>query len=167
MKISSEGKPNIEKNKMGRPTKYKEEYCDYIIAYFEEHLVNLKEKKEIPFLSKFARHIKVTTMSLLEWSDKYPDFSCALKEAKKIQKECLITGGLNGTFNPTAFIFTAKNIAGMRDVQEIDNTHKGKIEHEHKSDEYFDKFKKLEEEFDKKFDKILNKAVDKKYPPKN
>jgi hypothetical protein len=127
-----------EKRKEGRPTKYKKEYCDEIITFFDrelyhKELIEVKVKgggtkeefREVPndiaFFSEFARKIGVTTSSLDRWVHKYPEFRDAYKKAQQIQKEFLIKNGLAGRYNPTFAIFTAKNITDMRDKQEVDH----------------------------------------------
>ena len=120
----------------GRPTKYKPEYCKAILDFFDTELYDTTietyyykngESKEtekrvakpLPFLSAFARSINVCRDTIREWRDQHPEFSVAYKTAKEMQKEMLINCGLLGLYNATAYIFTAKNIAGMRDKQEL------------------------------------------------
>jgi len=120
------------KKSRGQPTKYKPEYCKEIIEFFDIEHFNIitetttykngnKTEREVrvpaqlPFFSAFAREIEVTTETLNQWTKKYPDFSDAYKRAKELQKEMLINNGLMGLYNASSYIFTAKNIAGMRD----------------------------------------------------
>ncbi|MFA5299123.1 MAG: hypothetical protein WC389_13025 [Lutibacter sp.] len=106
----------------GRPTKYKPEYCDIIVSYF----IAEAEEDKLPFLSKFAREIAgVCCDTAIEWTKEYPEFSESYKKAKDIQKEYLISHALDGKINPTAFIFTAKNITDMRDRQETEHKFEG------------------------------------------
>ena len=72
------------------------------------------------FFSGFARenHLHIDTLN--EWTRVYPEFSDAYKMAKELQKEHLITCGLLGLYQPAAYIFTAKNIAGMVDKLGLD-----------------------------------------------
>jgi hypothetical protein len=95
-----ETKPNI-----GRPTKYKEEYCELLIAHMA---------KGYSFES-FASTINVNRDSLYEWTHKHEDFS----DAKKVGKDKSLftleqigmagmTGKLKG-FNVAAWIYTLKN----------------------------------------------------------
>lgn len=113
-----------KKHAGGRPTKYKPEYCQGIIAYFDikpyknETGKGKKVANDLRFLSQFARSVGVCHETLHEWCKIYPEFSAAYKKAKDMQREHLITCGLLGFYNPAAFIFTAKNIAGMRDKTE-------------------------------------------------
>ena len=96
-----------EKNKGGRPTKYKPEFIEGIVEYFER----LAKEDKLPFLSKYAREeMEVCEDTAIEWTKVHPEFSEAYKKAKDIQKEVLIMKGLEGKWNSTAFIFTAKNI---------------------------------------------------------
>lgn len=129
-------KPKKKKNKGGRPTKYKEKYCEEIVEFFsvppyEDKVTESYNKmgreiktyhrgaNDIPFLSGFARKIGVCHDTILEWAEKHEGFSVALKKAKELQEEFLITNGLLGLYNSTFAIFTAKNITDMRDQQNI------------------------------------------------
>lgn len=129
--------------KLGRPTKYKPEYCDEIIAFFDvprsEQRVksvttgkNDYEKTDyetvpnpLPTLAKFARSIKVSRDTVNQWVKDHPEFSDAHNVAKDIQKDFLVDNGLEGLYPPASFIFTAKNITDMRDKTELDHTSKG------------------------------------------
>lgn len=123
---------------MARKTTYKPEYCEQVIEYFkraEPFTIRLKtaltkDGREIeveekvanppPFLSKFARdYCGVTRKCLWDWSQKYPDFADALEMCKEIVEEYLIQNGLNGLYNPSMCIFTAKNVIGWRDRQDL------------------------------------------------
>ncbi|SRR5579883_1208933 len=135
-------------NKGGRPTKYKPEYAAAIIKWFSvpKHTQFLKKEvtiestgrheceyqlvaADLPTFEGFARDIAVNGDTIVEWSKaenengelKYPEFSAAYKVAKDLQREFLIDNGLKGLYPPAAFIFTAKNITDMRDVQETKN----------------------------------------------
>ncbi len=104
--------------KTGRPTAYKPEYADLLLAYFEKNA----RAMTLPHLSKWARTVAgVCHDTAIEWTKVHPEFSEAYKKAKDIQKEVLIEGALTGKFQQTFAIFTAKNITDMRDVQETKN----------------------------------------------
>lgn len=114
LKTSFEGLPE-QPAKMGRPTKYRDDFPALIIQHFTEEIANGR----LPFLSKFARlQAMVCEDTAIEWCKEHPDFSEAYKIAKNMQKEFLIQGGLEGKLNSSSWIFTAKNIAGMRDQTE-------------------------------------------------
>jgi len=98
--------------KKGAPTKYTEEHCQHIIQFF-------KDSNGLPFFSAYAREIDVDADTLHEWKKVHPDFSEAYKECKAIQKEHLVNKALQGEYNPSFSIFTAKNIIGWRDQKDI------------------------------------------------
>ena len=100
---------------VGRPTKYDNKFPDLLIEYFTEEI----KHDRLPFLSKFARlKAKVCEDTAIEWTKEHPEFSEAYKMAKDMQKEFLIQGGISGKLNASSWIFTAKNITGMRDQTE-------------------------------------------------
>jgi hypothetical protein len=116
----------------GRPSKYKEEYCQALIEFFdiEPHfetpcITTLKNgtiKEEIrfipsdlPLLSTFAVQLGVHRATLFRWGKKHKKFRNALKVAKDCQRSILITNGLKGLYNNTFAIFTAENLIGWRD----------------------------------------------------
>ncbi len=122
---------------MGRPTKYKKEYCDRIIEFFSRppyEEIEVKHhnkdgkviKKEIkrkpndlPFLFEFAHEIGVSDRTLERWAKKHKEFCRAYKEAKELQKNFLIINGLLGLYKPAFAIFTAKNITDMRNEKSL------------------------------------------------
>jgi len=128
---------------MGRPTVYKEEYCDQLIEFFNKEPykeVTLKDrsggqKREIipckfPTLARFACNIGVTRETLWDWATsklpngelKHPNFSNAYKKAKEYQESILVEGAMAGAFSQPFAIFTAKNVLGWKDRQEVENT---------------------------------------------
>jgi len=112
-------------NNGGRPTKYKKNYCQEIIKYFDKEPFEIKEGKEVPVnlptFEKFAVYIDVNYDTLQEWRKKHEEFSESYKKAKNLQKNILIINGLRGNYNSTFAIFTAKNITDMRDIVENKN----------------------------------------------
>ena len=115
-----------KKNKGGRPLVWDTKKCNELAkqmdVYFEGFLKRFKEEKdfkEIPFISAFCREAGVSQETLVNKTDNNTKLFGAYKKAKKIQREILMLGGLNGRFNPTAFIFIAKNITDLRDKVEV------------------------------------------------
>lgn len=159
---------------MGTPTKFKPEYVDMLLTFFEvepyykdeleNHVVmgaNGKPREakvkytyrpnKLPTLFGFARSIGVAYSTVWRWAERGEDpelqqkledhiagkiilpeseisklhglknFCNAYKEAKELQKEFLINIGLAGAAPPAAFIFTAKNVAGMRDEKHLNH----------------------------------------------
>lgn len=130
------------KNKGGRPTKYKDEYCQGIIDFFNREPFDVvkgvdDEGKEVvltdkngnavmmpcklPTFEGFAIQLGVSRQTLHNWLDENPEFLDAYARAKDCQKEILVQNGLLGNYEKTFAIFTAKNVTDMREKQEIDH----------------------------------------------
>lgn len=99
----------------GRPTKYKPEYCEDLIAHMKQGLS----------FESFAAHCNTHFDSLYEWCKKYPEFSEAKKEGTA---QCLAVWekiGMQGTlgkiknFNTASWIFNMKNRFKWRDAVEV------------------------------------------------
>lgn len=104
-------------NPVGRPTKYKPEYCQMVVDHLSEGAS----------LTSFAAEIDVARSTINEWIDAHPDFSEAVKRAKA---KCAAwwervgrNGAQGGDVNPTLVIFGLKNMAAddWRDKQELDH----------------------------------------------
>jgi len=129
-------------NDTGAPTKYKSEYCDEIIEFFnkepyedkplehydsEGNLVWCDFKRvavKLPTLVQFAKGINVSYPTVYNWQDKdhrsyHKEFLEAYTRAKEIQKDFLIQAGCIGVYNSHFTIFTAKNITDMRDIKDL------------------------------------------------
>lgn len=125
----------------GRPTKFKEQYAQDLLSYFDtapyiektKQVVSygavieiaFNEANDFPTIAGFAISIGVHRDTLLEWSNakdekgdlKYPEFSGAYKQAIQFQERYLVVNGLKGLVNSPFAIFTAKNVLGWRDKQ--------------------------------------------------
>ena len=104
-------------SKSGRPTLFKEEYCQKLIDHMAEGLS----------YESFAGLLGVGRSTLYDWEKSHPQFS----DSKKIGKDKMalfferlgidaMTGKIEG-FNASTYIFTIKNKLGWRDKQEIEN----------------------------------------------
>jgi len=131
-------------SKLGRPTKYKPEYCQKLIEYFDQPLyINVPIEKmsasgavkvieervanDMPTFEGFAvRELKVDPDTVIEWTKKHPDFHGAYRIAKGIQQQFISTHSLGGRYNAGFAKFFAINNLGMKDSShvETDNTHK-------------------------------------------
>ncbi|MBI5402493.1 MAG: hypothetical protein HY959_03770 [Ignavibacteriae bacterium] len=135
-------KKQINDNKGGRPTKYKEDYCDDIIKYFDieptrtiterffykngdEKEKEIEVANELPTIEGFCRTIKINKSTLHEWVKAHKEFSNAYNVAKDLQVDLWLKNSLKGLYNPTFSIFAGKNMFGWRDKQEFDHTSKG------------------------------------------
>lgn len=99
---------------MGRPSKYKKEYCQKLIDHMAKGLS----------FECFAADIKCTKKTLYNWTEKYPEFLHAKKEGEvRCQRwweslgNSLASGSRQG--NAAVYIFNMKNRFGWRDKQEI------------------------------------------------
>ncbi len=129
----------------GRPTKYKAEFCERLIAHMA---------KGLPY-ETFSAEIEVGRDSLYEWEKKHPEFADAKKRAREKQYLALAQTGMAGmvgqittvtsrttktitrkvdgrevteqtvhetyapSFNAAAWIFYMKNCQGWRDIIEF------------------------------------------------
>lgn len=103
---------------MGRPTKYKEEYCDMLI----EHM-----KQGYSFES-FASRVGVHVDSLYEWCKMFPEFSESKKKgfasSQTFWEDAAIKGLWNitehgQTLNTSLWIFNMKNRFKWTDRHEV------------------------------------------------
>ena len=129
------------KKKAGRPTKYRPEYCEEAIRFFDSKpyeevevitKVGLKETKTtkkvaklLPTLVEFSRKIGINYCTLTRWCDpkhgSYREEFCntITRACKPLQKNFLIQAGLLGFYNPQAFKFVAVNITDMVDKKDV------------------------------------------------
>ena len=101
----------------GRPSLYKEEYCEMLV----EHCA-----KGLSFES-FAGVVKVNRDTLYEWEKKHIQFSDAKKRAEAVCRLFWEEAGIKGLwgskdrmFNATVWIFNMKNRFGWKDVKDVE-----------------------------------------------
>jgi hypothetical protein len=136
IQLPEEEKPEVY---FGRPSLYREEYCQQLVDYFtveeyteREVTVTKKDGSEftrfvqeptpLRFLEDFAWDIGVSFRTLERWTERYPDFRRAYTRAKELQKAHLIKNATAGRFDARFAIFTAKNITSMRDKTEVEHS---------------------------------------------
>lgn len=137
-------KNDKKSNKMGRPTKYRKEFCDMMIEFFsidptyEQEVTYTNKKGEtwskmeekanaLPTFERFAHSIGVEDKTLENWSKakkedgslKYPDFFRSYMHAKQLQRDILVQNALLGRYNPAYAIFLSKNVTDMREKVEV------------------------------------------------
>lgn len=106
---------------MGRPTKYKKEYCDRLI----EHM-----KLGMSYES-FAAELRVTRDCLYKWEKSHPDFLYAKKIGKELMLSYFEKMGIHAmsgkikNFNASTYIFTMKNKCNWSDKIETEHSTKG------------------------------------------
>jgi len=122
----------------GRPTKYKKQYCEEILRYFDVPLTNLEKKtvitklgptiinvekpNKLPTVGGFAIKIGVLPKTLIDWAKHYPEFSESYSKALELEKEFLIQNGLKGFYQPNIFQFIASNLTDMRNKETKEHT---------------------------------------------
>lgn len=136
--------------KLGRPTKYKNEFCQMLIDWFdieptiEKEVIYTNKKGEtwskfetvavdIPTFEGFSHSIDVEDRTLENWykakrsngSPRYPDFFRAYNRAKQLQRKILVTNALAGRYNSSFAMFYAKNVTDMREKVEVPVDDKG------------------------------------------
>ncbi len=120
-----------KENKVGRPTKYKEEYCDKLLSYFEvafkskvtkevasnKGVLEIQEEEacELPMFADFAHEVGVHVDTLHEWCKVHPEFSEAYKKAKSLQENIIVKNGMKGRYNTTFALFALKCNHGWND----------------------------------------------------
>lgn len=116
----------------GRPTDYLPEYCEKIIEHFDQEPFSttmdetsgklIRSAILLPTLTNFAKKIGVARCTIYEWAERHPEFSDAVKRAQELQEEILMQNGLFGGYEKTFAIFTAKNVLGWRDKQDVEHS---------------------------------------------
>lgn len=88
----------------GRPTDYKEEFCEKIIEFGKQGM----SKHEM------CLELDICHQTMTNWSEKHPEFLAAIKTAVSFSQGWWEREGRKATFNsegfnPTSFIFNMKN----------------------------------------------------------
>lgn len=84
------------KNKGGRPSKYKPEFCD-----LTRYLGHCKARGDLPSICGYAVYLGVAEGTLDNWGKKNKEFLRSLGILKTISKQALINKGLKGTYSST------------------------------------------------------------------
>lgn len=106
-------KPFGPPNKVGKPSLYKQEYCQQLIDFGATGHT----------FEAFAGKLGVSKKALYNWIKKHPEFEEAKEIALAKAQLCLESLALDvmkgivpaSQFNPTVFIFWMKNCHGWRD----------------------------------------------------
>lgn len=130
--------PSITKQRKppGRPSGYKPEYVDKLIAFFdvsptiskekisvnrrtgEAQVTEEKEAIDLPTFERFAHSIGTSHKTLLEWKERFPVFRKAYERAKELQQDVWQTNTLHNRYNSAFAIFMGKNVFGWKDKSE-------------------------------------------------
>lgn len=143
----------VKGNKIGEETrfqkeneaacKYKEEYCDKLMEFFNQPDVDIQYKEvynakgevvsrtpimlpaAYPTFELFAASIGVTTGTLKNWCEQHPRFKDCYARAKEIQLGKLTSNALRGLYNPIYAKFEAVNNHNQKDKQEVETNVSG------------------------------------------
>ena len=119
----------------GRPTKYKEEYCESLIEFFsvQHYTINEQGKREansLPTFERFAAGIRVHIDTMHEWKQKYSMFSEAYTLSQYLQKDMVNNLAILGLYNSQYSQFFAKNCLGMKDKTEVETNDVSQLNYE-------------------------------------
>ena len=103
--------------KVGRPTKYRPEYCEQVVAFMGKGYS----------LTAFAGEIGICGDTARQWQHDHPKFSAAVKRGQAARTMRLETTLLEGETGPkvTAHIFALKNAAPDEWREKVTNEHTG------------------------------------------
>lgn len=122
--------------------KFKEEYCDMLLAFFNKPATRVvyKEKfwkgelteripvivpEEYPTFELFAASIGVSTGTLKNWCKQSRRFEDCYARAKEMQLGKLTTNAVTGLYNPVYAKFEAVNNHHQKDKSEVETNVKG------------------------------------------
>ncbi len=124
--------------------KYKPEYCEMLIDYFNQPPTRVEYKEtyfkgelssrvpiivpaEYPTFELFAAKLGVSVRTLKNWSEKYPRFADYYARAKEIQLGKLTSLAVTGLYNPVYAKFEAVNNHNKQDKSEVEQKVSGSI----------------------------------------
>jgi hypothetical protein len=131
-----DGRP-AQRRGPGRPTKYRPEFAEQIVTYFDVQpeedvkveqpngLVKLQRMARVPpMLVGFARSIGIDLTTLNRWATdvdaasgkpRHPDFADAYAHARELHESLIAKGALLGLYDSKASQFLLKNLHGWQD----------------------------------------------------
>jgi hypothetical protein len=80
---------------------------------------------DIPTWERFATSVGVTTRTLLNWRQKFPEFEESCRICEQIVRDFFIQGLSNGSISPIGGIFVAKNVTQGHDTPLVDRIDHG------------------------------------------
>jgi len=131
----------MSESNAGRPSKYKPEYNQDLINYFnvDPYYMDSDNKPVVgkfPTMARFALNCGVHVDTLHEWAHgkdkkgnlKHPEFSETYKKAKLFQEAYLYEAGLAGVIDKTFGIWATKTILGHREPDKVIEIKQDKLE---------------------------------------
>lgn len=126
-----------ERTGPGRPTKYRAEFAEKILTFFNKEPFTevdvaqpsgLVKRQRLPtdppMLASFAKQIGVSVRTLNRWAVelddetgnvRHPEFAEAFARAREFLEALLVRGGVLGLYDPRVVQFALKNLAGWAD----------------------------------------------------
>lgn len=120
----------------GRPTEYRPEYCDALLAWFDGPRTERVIKKRrvipqkagppaeeveyetlglaLPTLEGFASSIGYTSKCLRGWAKNFADFGVAFARARELQKDWLVELATRNLISAGTYSYTMSNISDWR-----------------------------------------------------
>ena len=97
----------------GRPTKYKERYCQELVDYFTVPMPDPGNPHSMcyyPTFYGFCARINVDDEIIADWCKAHEEFHRAYKKACNLAKNQLVHGGLTNKYNSNFAKFVGANI---------------------------------------------------------
>lgn len=132
------GEPKPEGYKgTGRPTKYRLEYCESLVRYFDRKswcvatdakgTQKVMPKDDIPILDRWCLAIGVSRRTVYDWIKTIPEFADAHDTAMGLQKAFLIESGIvHGSGGFASFML--KCVHGMQEPKQDADEKEGKTQ---------------------------------------
>ena len=144
----------IVRNPLGRPPKYRPEYAQQLIDFFENAPLDEYEEREVdgvtervlvkkgyfPTLARFAVSCGVCQITLRNWAEAkdmddvtplYPEFFTAYRQAQSMQEVVLAEGYTSGQWANASFgALIAKNLTTWKDKQELEQNVNANVKQE-------------------------------------
>lgn len=122
VKGNDSGKETRAKEGNDLACKYKDEYCEQMLSFFED------ESNPFPQFIFFALKIGVDNTTLINWCKEHRRFQTYYEKCKQIQLGKLMEGAIFKQFDPSFSKFVAINCHGMKEKVEQDTVVKVKME---------------------------------------
>lgn len=108
-----------EKHPGGRPTLYKEEYCEMLVQHMEQGYS----------FESFAGVLRVSRQTIYDWADRHQEFLDSKRAGTELSRlwwertghAGMFMGGKDNPFNSTVWVFSMKNRFGWKDRTEVTN----------------------------------------------
>ena len=142
------------RNPLGRPPKYRPEYAQQLIDFFENAPIDEYEDRKVeggtervlvkrgffPTLARFAVSCGVCQITLRNWAEAkdmddvtplYPEFFTAYRQAQAMQEVVLAEGYTSGQWANASFgALIAKNLTTWKDKQELEQNVNANVKQE-------------------------------------